>query len=338
MGQKQSIKEKPKKMPLSDYTYNPIKGNNDIYFTKIELNFNLLNQFNIENYLYLVNTNQNELNIEKNKNFINASNLKTNEYDKEIETVDPLSSIEGYKENLELSIEENNKSCLKTNSLLQLFKENMILAFIEKKITRNALIDQNKINDKDIAYFKNFYYKFSDSCTTSFKAFCKKYNHHKLNTPKGQDCYPKYFLAALGFVFCVSTYRNKLFLLFNILSNNSHCVSSKDFKLKLFMFILLSTPSSNFVSALEKFAQEDEDVRKEFPQEEGIRLYGAYEFKDIIRTMENIIKDIFEVSNLEEQEKILNFDEFSSTFVSKNYFWLFSSSGIRAYLERNNTE
>ena len=86
---------------------------------------------------------------------------------------------------------------LETKSRINLLSSFLFVwVSIEKKIIRNALIDQNKINDKDIAYFKNFYYKFSDSCTTSFKAFCKKYNHHKLNTPKGQDSNSATGLAA----------------------------------------------------------------------------------------------------------------------------------------------
>lgn len=305
-----------KKFSPQDYNVDIIKSANNSYFNKIEKELNYFNQFNLENFLLKLNLHQNEVYKET-----DISNNLT----------------EGYYTHLQSVLKEKNKNYLKYNSLIYPFNELMMNAFIEKKILRNCLLDQNKLEYNCINYFKLFYYYFSDSCTTSFKSFCKLVVKKKLHLLHNQDCYPKYYLAGLGFFLCASSYKNKLQLFFNIVSDKEK-VYSNDYKLKLFIFILVSIPSSLFVCTLEKYAQNDENIRMQFTVDDGQRLYLAYQSKDIIRATYKIINEMFGTNDSENDVKCLDFKQFELIFTSKALFWLFNCSGVRAYLEINNTE
>ena len=315
------------KKEQEDFKVNISKSPNDVHFKKIEVESNYLGQFTLSNFLYILNTSQNELYVEFNKTDKRIKDL----------TIDPLSSVDGYRQHFEIVFNEKNKNCLDTNSLLHPFSEKMSNLFFNNKIIKNVLLDQNKINDNDMSFFKSFYYKFADTCTTSFKSFCKNVMKVKIKLPKGEDCFPKYYLAGLGFFYCKATNRSKLNLLFNILSNDQSEISSTDYKFRLFLYILLSIPSSLLISSYEKLAQEDEKIREIFPSELGEKLYKSYETNDILRALDLITKDLFG-SNEENQIKNLNYEEFKTIFISKGLFWLFNPSGVRSYLEINNID
>ena len=281
-----------------DVNFKAKLSKNDEYFKKIEKDANLLSLFNIEELFYLLNEHQKD-------------------------------SQEGINSN---RIIENSDSFTKESSMIQGFKEDLFNLFLEKKICKNSLINQNKVDEKDKSYFLSFYKHYIHFLVKSFKNLYKILYEEKLQSDV--NYVPKLAIIPLFFYFGKGTIKSKTDLLFNILSNSDYQISLGDNKIRILLFFLILGSSGIFLLALNEYAKEDEEVRKVFQENEFVRLYDMYQVKDATRIMDKMLKSLFSVDDLS-SNKSISYDEFIKKFHENQYYWIFSASGVRGYLESN---
>ena len=303
MGLKQSNQKLSKKPVPVDIQFRKVKGKNDQYFKSVEETANLFLNYNFEEIIYLL------------------LSFQSNETNEELQT--------RFKEyNLE------NKIVTKKDSV-EIIKECYFLKFLESKIIHNPLVNQDSLyvgnsGSKDLNLFKGFYGYFYTYLHKTYKNFFKDFYGHKIHS--SDDYLPKVFLLPLAFYYGQAQMRVKIEVFFNFLANGKDSICSIDFNLRALIFALLSCASGSSLLALNDLAKDDQDVRKQFSEDEFVRIYDLYQVKDCLRVTEEVICKLFEITNMKEFKEI-DIEVFKWHFTKGGFYWLFYPEGVRNYLE-----
>jgi len=290
----------PKVLP-PDYTLKIKQGKNEEFF-KIQEKQILLKCFNYEEVIFILN--------KYNSASENQSALQLEE------TIKKNSMIK----NFDYSYFESIKI------------ENIQILF-ERRIFKNVLTSNLASNDNILSFNQSFIKHYSSFIYKTYKNFNKiEYND---KSKMSVEYIPKLILLPFILQNSNGSYRNKLNFLFNILSNESSIVNLTDYRLKAVFFFLLMSPSGISLLALNELSNKDESIRKGFPEEEFVRIYDMYQVKDGIRNMKALLSKLFKTDSLD-QNKELDFNGFTNSFIENGLLFLFSNSGVREYMEANN--
>jgi hypothetical protein len=298
-----------KKSAPVDIQFRRVVSKNDQYFLNFETNANFFTNYSVEDLVFTI---------------LRYHPEKFNE------------SLDEDYTNYNAEKGLTPKNCKHVN----IMSEYMFDMFLEKRILKTSLIDQEAVygNEhlKDLNQFKSFYGHYFISLYKSYKSYHNTFFKEKVK--KGDDEFvPKLGLLPLAFYYGQGQMRAKIELFFNLLCNQNDTISLQDYNLRTLIFFLIASASTASLIALDKFATEDEETRKSFSENEYVRIYDFYQVKDCIRVMEEILAKLFDTTDLSVDKEISS-EEFKWSFTKHGLYWLFYPSGVRNYLEVNSDE
>ena len=289
-----------KKPHPEDIPFKIIPSDNDKYFKQFEVDINFFSHYNIDELMYF---------------FISFQDYQ---YDTEITSC--------YKE-------YTKKNQINTDGMhndLEIMSEGFFIKFLDNKIIKNVLINQDFAYSKGQDFiFKAYYSHFFKFLNKTYKNFHKQIFGNKF---KSDLIVPKLCLYPIAFYFSQSQMKIKMEIFYSLVSNYHGKINILDFKLRLLLFSLIACGSGIFLLALNEIAKENEDVRATFQEDEFIRIYDMYQIKDYLRILDDVLAQIFDVTDVNLFVEI-DYEVFSWRIAEKNLFWLFNPSGVRNYLE-----
>jgi len=303
MGNKSSATKIVRKPAPTDIQFRKVTAKNDSYFQKMENDYNFFQYYNLEDLVFQI--------------------LRF--YDKE--------SNEELNKKLE---EYNTQQGVKRKNSVNIMTEVFFDKFLESKIIKTVLLGDDYINSDDYTkhtrQFKAFYAQFFNYSNKTYKNFHKAFFGEKLHSH--DDFVPKAVLLPLAFYYGNAQMRVKIEVFFNLLCNEEGNISLNDYNFRLLLFSLIAAGSGVSLLSLNDLGKEDEEIRKEFSEEEFIRIYDVYQIKDILRILDDVLMRLFDVKDLAENKE-LNFEAYKAQFTQQSLYWLFYPSGVRNYLEAN---
>lgn len=201
--------------------------------------------------------------------------------------------------------------------------------YLKNKLFKHPLVLQNTDEgNKEFRTYVNYLNKSFENAYLYYKVIFKKLFNEKLR--ENQDHLPKLTIIPLLFHLCGTTPNKlKLNIMFNLLSHDSELNrDSKD--LYIFLYFLFVYPTSIAIKTMDDQGNEDEDIRKAFPQEAFEKIHNTYEAKDTIVAIDDFLEKLFGT------ESSINYESFESTFIQKKLYYIFSGPGIRSDLDSRN--
>lgn len=206
--------------------------------------------------------------------------------------------------------------------------DSMFNMFVEKKIINHFCVFPSICNDDKVKKTaKSFYNLMFHNYYKNYKSYLKKYA--RISGQKAShDNISKLCLLSLAFVYCRSqNNQQKALFLFNLFANaNYEFENSPD--LDLFLYFTILTPSNVYLLSINDIGTEFEDLKMK--EEKFYEVYDTYEVKDSKRLLDLTIEQLFE------GKETLKYNEFMTNI--KKLDWLFSTSGIRNVLGKNNNK
>jgi hypothetical protein len=287
-----------------DLTFKNYSSTYDSYFKKIEGKFNYLSYFSFHMFLKLLS--------------------------KAGATADETAS--NNTENQEASRKQNE-------AFLKKLEKVEFSLFIENKIIKNFIVKVLNITsneDENIAkifsvYMMNLY----DSLVfANGDLFTLNNNGQKPKKSQIQSL-QKLSLLPLAFLYCSGGNLEKVNALYNLFCDESqgNFLNSREFR--DYIFFLFIIPSTCSLRSLKKTAENFSKNLDSISNEEYVEKTQAFEVKDIVRLREKFILEFFlGAEKLSRQEYLSRFTEGGES----NFGWIFSTNGIRHFLEINNDE
>jgi hypothetical protein len=216
-----------------------------------------------------------------------------------------------------------------SSSHLGIMRETNFPMFLEMKILKNILVfAESGRNDVNYTLFKDFYTNFFSFLHKTYKSYYKSVYDEKLH--QEETSVPKLTLVPLGLFHCGGSNKAKIELIFNLCCNDNYEVEANSEVLRMLFFFILIIPSGVTLLTLNAVAKENDSVRDMFPEDEFIRIYDAYQVKDSLRELDKVLGILFK------GEERLSFEAFQKSILTNNLEWIFSSAGVRNYLETHN--
>jgi hypothetical protein len=217
----------------------------------------------------------------------------------------------------------------KEKSYLDVVPINKLPILLKNKILKHPLvIDHVNEDDKNHKVFVPFFGK-------SFKFILKNYKkiHKEIygNKWENKDAIPKLSILTYAFQLTGNNTLNryKVNIMFNIFAEQGELKrNNKD--LKVFLYFMFVNSTNVALLTLDEIAQEDEDVRKQIPEEVFLKIYSVYETKDSQEAVEEFINKLFGDSSS------LTYSDFEKNLMDNKLYYIFSNSGVRNYLENRN--
>jgi hypothetical protein len=217
----------------------------------------------------------------------------------------------------------------KDKSYLDVVPINKLPILLKNKIIKHPLvIDHVNEDDRSHKVFVPFFSK-------SFKFIFKNYKkiHKDVHGKKWdiQDSIPKLCILPYAFQLTDNNTLNryKVNIMFNIFAEQGELKKNNlDFKIFLYFMFVISTNVA--LLTLDEIAQEDEDVRKQIPEEVFLKIYSVYETKDSQEAVEEFLNSLFG------DKSSLVYSDFEKSLMDNKLYYIFSNSGVRNYLENRN--
>lgn len=214
-------------------------------------------------------------------------------------------------------------------SYLDIVSVNKLPILLKNKILKHPLVVDN-VNEDDNTY-KVFVPCFNRSFSFIYKNYKKIHKDIYGSKWDKKDGIPKLCMLSYAFQSTGSTTMNryKVNIMFNIFAEQGELkYDSKDFRVFLYFMFVNSTNVA--LLSLDEVAQEDENVRKQFPEEVFLKIYSVYETKDSQEAVEEYLNSLFNGN------KSLTYSDFEKNLMDKKLYYIFSPSGVRNYLETRN--
>lgn len=259
------------------------------------------------------------------------------------------SSLEGYYEGVEgkynflkyfqlceylllltnMRVEKENPS--ETRDYFQEVSRQDFLIFIENKIMKNFLV-YTMLNEKEknADIFKDFMVDLFDS---EVGAAIDSFRHKNpgVKVYKGQiSSVKKLNVISIGLLYCCAKNSSKMNFFYNLFVNETGNFVNSD-QLEDFLYFHFIIPATCAFRAIKKLGERYPEDFTHLSNEEYFKKNDAFEIKDIYRLKDIFIRDFFK------GKERLSKSEFTANFTQEDGFgWIFSPSGIRAMLEKNN--
>jgi len=292
----------------------------DNLFIKIEKTFSFYQQIQLYEFLFLLTN----VNVEKPQVDLNTSKRNS------ANVGDIVSSSRGNSVILEEVSLEPPKS-VKSYINQEMSKEEFMI-FIQNKVVNNFLnikfmnekLEKNKVFEQ---YMSIIYDSLLAAKVDNFKT-----KNPGVKVKKGTiKTLKKLILSCLGFLFCSSLNRYRMEALFDLFANEELNFEWNE-ELEEFFYYLFICPSTCSLRALKNISGNFPEHFKEIANEEFININDAFEIKDVLRLREIFLNDFFG------DKKVLNREEYYDKFIKGDFGWIFSSNGIRYFLQKHNKQ
>ena len=133
---------------------------------------------------------------------------------------------------------------------------------------------------------------------------------------------------AFGLIYCRGTKKDKLLTFFNFFKNDNNNFH-KSQKINKFLIGLFMLPSLNQANVRMKLAAKFPFLG-DISKQDMISILDAFELCDMERLVGIVNKIWFK------EKDFVSYEELNEMFDKNDMWWMFTASGIRANLERNN--
>ena len=212
----------------------------------------------------------------------------------------------------------------------QIFSEDLenteFINFFKVKVVNHHLVYNFKDSEFTDQIFLEYLKKLFDTINKGMVSYSRISNKKSGNT-KTEKKQKKYFLIALGMLYCQSDNWTKINFLFDIFCNENNKLEPSN-NLQTFVFVLFLIASFAGIICIQELSKTHTDQIKPLSQEDFIHILEIYDVMDITQIKDKFCKDFFGESGmltrLEYREKIIN----------NGFDWIFSGPGIRFMLEK----
>jgi len=300
-------KKKQPQAPLRDekeveLNFVNYKSSLDDLFIKIENNYNILKNFPLSDFVFLLTI-----------------------YHVENEAFHYKKKPDG---NFELMSSESTDGQPHKSFNEEMTKAEFMI-FIENKIIKNFVINSLNINEDQTQIFKEYLVELYNSLLAA------RIDHTKTTNPgvkikKGSiKSLKKLYLISIAIFFCNSSNKTKVELLFNIFKDEkNNFVLSEDFEEFLFFYFL--TQSLCGLRAIKLISPKYPNKLQSISSEDFINKSDAFEITDIERLRGILIENFFK------GKQSLTRGEYETKFINGDFGWIFSTCGVRHHLEKHN--
>jgi hypothetical protein len=231
---------------------------------------------------------------------------------------------------VEPKVDPFKKDLIEKKESKQEMNKEEFTVFLENKILKNFLVSFI-MNDRedDIQLFKDYAKFLFDSLIECEKDYWRIKNPG-IKLKKGYILsLKKIHILPMGLLYCCSSNISKIDMIFELFSNTDREFElSEDFE--NFLFYLFITPSSCSLRALKLIAQNFPKKLEEISPGDYTQRSDALEISDIIRLKDKFLNDFFKGKTK------ISRKEFEDNFRNEDFGWIFSTNGIRLFLENNN--
>lgn len=205
------------------------------------------------------------------------------------------------------------------------------ILFKTKLLNHPLVVNFTDERNVDFRRFTNFYSKYFDNLYKNYKSLYKNIFNHKLR--ESVDCLPKLVLIPLAFHACSQSTPNslKLEIFFNLLCDNGELKKDSS-DLFIFLYFMFVCPTNVSLLSLNDLAEEDDDVRKYFPEDIFYNLYSSYELKDSRDAVQDFINNLFG------DKDSLDYSQFERNMLDKSLYFIFSETGVRQILDEKHAQ
>ena len=219
-----------------------------------------------------------------------------------------------------LSSSAAQKRSITFDSFDDSFSIDAFSSFIATKILSNDMFYNYTIenDNKTLPIFKEYLSEIYRDLNKNYMI----YSEDKFSIIK------RYHIMALGLIYCRGTKKDKLHAFFNFFKNDNNNFH-KSQKINKFLIALFMIPSLNQVNVRMKLAAKFPFLG-DISKEDMISILDAFELCDMERLVGIVNKIWFK------EKDFMTYEELSELFEKNEMWWMFTASGIRANLEKNN--
>lgn len=198
--------------------------------------------------------------------------------------------------------------------------------FFKIKVINHYLVYDIKFDNDTNQIFLEFLNKLFDTICKGMVSFTSLMK--KKDTKIKYDKKPKkYFLIAIGMIYCQSDYWMRMNILFDTFCNDVNKLEPS-VNFKTFLFVLFLVSSFAGIITIQDLSKIYKDNLKPLSQEEFVNILEVYDVNDIVRIQTAFCEDFFGESGE------LNYMEYREKIINNGFDWVFTSSGIRYMLEK----
>lgn len=285
------------------------------------------------------NYSKEELNLEKNNPDVmfNAYKSKYDVYFEELEDKNNLLKFFSITElailltNYNFDTRENTVSSRHAVNK-RLFCEEEVgkdeyLTFFHKKITEHYIL-YTMVNEIKKQIFIEHMSKIHNICTKGKISLVRRNSkqdpNYMLDVGLSKRL-KKFFLIALGILYCSGDNLAKMDILFQTLSNENSMLE-RNTPTVFFVYYLIIVSSIAPLQNIFKLQKYFPDNFKEISDEEKLELIEAFKVEKLIKLKEKFLSDFFE------EASEISYSEYQKKILSEGHDWIFSLSGIRSQL------
>jgi hypothetical protein len=225
------------------------------------------------------------------------------------------------------NFDNKNKELLqKQRMFTEDLEKSEFLSFFKTKIINNHLIYSLKEDNDSKQIFIDFLGKLYDIIGKGLLSYIRV-NNKKGEVQIKDKKQKKYFLVALGILFCQSDNTTKIDYLFEAFSNDLNKIeASSHFQIFLYVFFLIASFAG--ISIIHEISKIYPKAIQTFNEEDYLKTLEIYQVQDIIEIKDQFVKNFFGAS------ESLTYFEYRDKLINDGYDWVLTASGIRATLEK----
>jgi len=200
--------------------------------------------------------------------------------------------------------------------------------FIEKKFIKNQQISEWLMNDESAkSQVQDYHQKLFGIFLKGFKSYYRSLKGDKYQS----NNLPLSALLALGTHNCQGRLDSKIEIVFHLFCNKDLLLEMND-DLCFFIFASFCLPAGIFLFVLKVLSEENEDYKAKVEKHDFVTIFDTYQIKDAINATQEYLKLLFTPD-----KPRLSFEDFRDLVIrSEDIQSIFSSTSIRAYLEKHN--
>lgn len=206
--------------------------------------------------------------------------------------------------------------------------ETVYYAFIEKKFIKNQQISDWLMNDESAkSQVQDYHQKLFGIFIKGFKSYYRSLKGDKYQSAN----LPLSALLALGFHNCSGRLDSKIEIIFNLFCNKDLLLEISD-DLCFFIFASFCLPAGIFLFILKVLSEENEEYKTKIDKHDFVTIFDTYQIKDAINATQQYLNLLFTP-----EKPRLSIEDFRDLVIkNEDIQSIFTSSSIRAYLEKHN--
>jgi hypothetical protein len=212
----------------------------------------------------------------------------------------------------------------------EIFEESLekeeFMTFFKIKIVNNHLVYSVKDIDQQDQIFLEFLNNLYETIRRGMVSYASIYK--KTSRDIKLDKKPKkYFLIALGMVYCQSDTWTKINFIYDTFCNQNNKIEASLY-FKIFLFVLILISSFAGIICIQELSINYKEHLHALTEDDFMHVLEVYDVNDIVRIHSNFCQEFFGESG------VLTYLEYCEKILNNGFDWILTSAGIRYMLEK----